>query len=105
MTPFEKKKNELAKEAALYDDYACDSETPFKSGFDAMYAEHERIVKELVKALESSKSCFSCIRHNCRPDMFMLAIDVGSQVTMKHIDFSQKMVTEALEAYKRECGQ
>lgn len=54
-------------------------------------------VKRLTEALESAKSCFSCIRHNCKPDAFMLALDIGSQVVMKHIDYSEDLARKALE--------
>ena len=52
MTPLQKKRDELADK--YYEEnsdvfYVDD----FKNGFDAMYAEHERIVNKLLYALET----------------------------------------------------
>lgn len=58
------------------------------------------LLPEIVEALESSKSAFSCIRHNCKIDSLILALDVSSQITMQHIDFSEATVTETLAKIK-----
>lgn len=53
-------------------------------------------ITQLTKALESARSCFSCIRHNCKLDTFILALDISSQVVLKHIDCSEDIVRKAL---------
>lgn len=71
---------------------------------DAASAEYEKIIAELEAALKEAKSCYSCIRHNCKIDSFLLALDVGSQITIKHIDYSEKQVREALQKLKEFRG-
>lgn len=77
----------------------------FEMGFDACYAELMPEIQKLVKALDSCNNCFSCIRHNCRPDAFLLALDVSSQITMRHIDISEELSRDTLNQFKQFMGE
>lgn len=101
MTPLQKKREQAwtqwKENAGLEQDdkrlsanfSSSDMRSAIYSGFDAMYAEHERIVKGLLEALEFYKDCTK----NSFGDGKSYDEDDGAKAF------------EALEAYKRECGE
>ncbi len=101
MTPLHKKRNEEAQKhweirEDIFDLHDFEKETiateSFKLGFDAMYAEHERIVKGLVEGLQIVKFLEQKV-HWVAP----INRDELRALIVK--------ANEALEAYKRECGE
>ena len=97
MTPLQKKRDELCDEMPSRRD-------AFRNGWNAMYAEHERIVKGLIKCIEfySDKTNFNTEDTGRNYIPSYRAVETNPETYAD--ETVGTLAKKALEAYKRECG-